>query len=322
MAIGEGRTVFLDGLLVTREHLNHLQDTLLADVVQVRQTAGLGKVCFGLKVEAGDAGKVKINPGTAFDAQGRPVIVPAVQQLAVAFGDVQTLFLAAAFVLKSDLVISGTPTILKNDFLVELRKTPPPYADFGVRVAELHAQPGGFTIVQSGDWFLPPLDHRHSDKFLDDPVGGFRFDGQPLGLQPPQFDSGFLSVPLGGELTLVHGLNTINLMVEMQGRVDGVITTKGRGGSFWYDLPGPQQIRLARSNDPGPLDMRVILWSSIRLALVQWRRWQTQVPTKSWSSALRSPWTEAGPELSAGASSFNLSGHNYLKGEITWQNLQ
>jgi hypothetical protein len=258
----EGKTRFLDGMRVAQEHLDNLQDTLLAGLIQLRQAIGSGKVCLGFKVQPGDPGKVVVGPGIAFDRQSRPLVMDRTFVGPVDFAGAQVLSLVVAYVLRSDLAVNGVPTVLRNDVNIEARPAPPPYADDAVIFAQLHArQDGGFDIVQNGDWYLAPLDHQHSGQFLDDPSRGFRFDGHPLGLGVPRFDSGFLTVAPDQELRLTHGLNTTNLLVQVQSRSsDGTISCAGLGSKFWYGLPGPQEVRLRRSSAKGDMDLRVTLW--------------------------------------------------------------
>jgi hypothetical protein len=257
----EGKTRFLDGMRVARQHLDNLQDTLLAGIVELRGAIGAGKVCFGLKTEPAEGGKIHVTPGFAIDRQGRPVVVPEALDLAVAVAEAQTVQVVAAYVLKADAVVSGIPTILSNGVKVETRADPPPYADDAVVFAQLRGRADGFDIVQKGDWYLAPLDHGHSGAFLDDPARGFRYDGHSVGFGAPQFDSGFLPVGPGQELRLAHGLNTVDLLVQLQSRgADGSISCHGLGTDFWYELPGPQEIRLRRQGGEGGLDLRVMLW--------------------------------------------------------------
>ncbi len=255
----EGKTRFLDGMRVAREHLDNLQDTLLAGLIHLRQSIGAGRVCWGLKAEQGSAG-VRVGAGFALDRQARPLIVTGDLEIAVNFGGAPSLYLVAAYALGTDLPVNGIPTVLLNNVKVETRSAAPPYADDAVVFAQLLARTGGFDIVQKGDWYLPPLDHTHSGQFLTDPDRGYRFDGHPIGLGPPRYDSGFLTVGPGNDLRLAHGLNTLNLLVQVQSRKgDGTISAQGMGTSFWYELPGSQEIRL-HNGGSGDLDLRAMLW--------------------------------------------------------------
>src|SRR5436189_2865737 len=65
----DARTQFVDGLRVTADHLQHLQDRLRDAMRDVRQTIGYSKVAWGLHVTAPD-GEVAITPGVAFAQSG------------------------------------------------------------------------------------------------------------------------------------------------------------------------------------------------------------------------------------------------------------
>src|ERR671918_1848611 len=65
----DARTEFLDGLRVTADHLQHLQDRLREAVVDLRRTVGLGKIAWGLRAELVGA-TIQLAPGCAFAPSG------------------------------------------------------------------------------------------------------------------------------------------------------------------------------------------------------------------------------------------------------------
>lgn len=255
-----GRTLFQDGMRVAREHLDHLQDTALDAGFQAREAAGPGRVCSGFRVEAAAPGSVTVGPGLAFDRQDRPISLDAARTMTPDFGAGTRVFMVLTHLLRSRGLENGVPTLLYDDAAIETRTAAPPYQDDGVVFAQLDKGVSGIAVTQSGDWFLPPLDHGHRGIFLLR-EGRWRFDGHPLGLGAAAFDSGFVPVEAGAGATLVHGLQATDLMVQMQSRrPDGVVTTAGLGQSFWYELADPQQIRLVRGPGTGALDLRVTVW--------------------------------------------------------------
>ncbi len=256
-----GRTRFVDGMRVAREHLEHLQDVLLGHVAGGRETVGLGKVCHGLQVTVQQDGSVSVGPGLAIDAQGRALAVPEAQTPAVDFGGGATLHLVLLYSLRAEGVVTGVPTLLFDDVTIEARSAAPPYQDDAVVFARLDKMEAGVSVTQLGQWYLPPLDHGHTGSFVVR-QGRWRYDGDPVGSSStPLFDSGFLSVATGGDVTLVHGLDTMDLAVQVQARrVDGVVTVQGLGQSFWYELLDGQRIRLARSGEGDPLELRAAIW--------------------------------------------------------------
>jgi len=260
-----GRTVFRDGMRVAREHLEHLQDVALAGGSQARAACGMGKVSYGFRVEATAATTVSVGPGLAFDPQARALELAAARDMPVDLRSSPRQFLVVRHAVRTDGLVDGVPTLVFDDVSIEPRVAPPPYSDDAVVFARLDADAGAgageIAVTQLGDWYLPPLDHGHSGAFgLQN--GRFRFDGRPLGQPGPSFDSGFVAVGPDHFVQLTHGLNTRELVVQVQARrPDGVITTAGLGQAFWYELVSDTAVRLVRGGDtPGPLDVRVSIW--------------------------------------------------------------
>jgi len=133
-----GRTRFVDGMRVAREHLEHLQDVLLGHVAGGRETVGLGKVCHGLQVTVQQDGSVSVGPGLAIDAQGRALAIPEAQTPAVDFGGGATLHLVLLYSLRAEGVVTGVPTLPlagEKDVIVGAART--------VKVPALAAVPPG-----------------------------------------------------------------------------------------------------------------------------------------------------------------------------------
>ncbi len=257
----EGKTRFQNGMRVTREHLEHLQDMWIAAAMQLRATVGVGRVSYGLKVEVLAPDKVRVGAGLAFDRQARPMALEQDSELALDFGAGSALFLVLGYQLRSEALLNGEPTLLYNDVKLEVRVAAPPYQDDVVVFCELSRQQSGVEAIQKGEWYLPPLDHGHSGAFILDAAQRWRYDGHPLGFAGPRFDSGFVAVAAASETRLVHGLQSTNLLVQIQARLpDGSITTRGLGQDFWYELLGEQEIRLARSAATASMELRATLW--------------------------------------------------------------
>src|SRR5690242_19356990 len=62
----DGHTQFVDGLRVTADHLNNLQDRLHEAILDLRRTIGVGCVGWGLRASLNNSGKVGLEPGMAF----------------------------------------------------------------------------------------------------------------------------------------------------------------------------------------------------------------------------------------------------------------
>lgn len=257
----EGGTRFLDGMRVAREHLEHLQDSLRTGVIELREALGLGRVVYGFKVDIGEPTTVVVSPGLAIDAHGRPLSLEEERSLTLEFGENDTLYFAARHVLRAEAMVDGIPTLLFNDLTLETKTMPPPYDDGSVVFAGVRLDESGPATFQKGEWYLPPLNHGHTGAFVED-AGRWRFDGHPLGGSfEPLFDSGFLPVDPGESVSLVHGLKSLDLLVQLQARAGEVITTRGYGDGYYYELPDPQEIRLVRSDDTeGELELRAVIW--------------------------------------------------------------
>src|SRR5512140_1791560 len=88
----DARTQFFDGLRVSAEHLQHLQDRLRESVLDVRNALGLGRVAWGLRATLNGT-SVDLAPGVAFARDGVRLAVDAPQSLPVPDGPDGTLAL-------------------------------------------------------------------------------------------------------------------------------------------------------------------------------------------------------------------------------------
>jgi hypothetical protein len=259
----EGRVRFLDGMRVTIEHMEHLQALWLSAAVQLRKAIGTGKVSYGLRVEPAPDNKVKVGSGLAFDRKGHPLALEEEREVALDFGVSKTLYLTLVYAQRSGGIVNGVPTLVFNELKIVTRADAPPYTDDAVVFAELQGGDGAVSVVQRGEWYMPPLDHGHSGEFKLDAGLRWRYDGHALASQAPRFDSGFIPVPASSHVQLIHGLKTTHLVVQLQARREnGIITTEGFGERFWYELVGDQEVHLSRrpGGDEENLELRVMLW--------------------------------------------------------------
>ena len=234
-----GRTRFQAGMRVSREHLDHLQDTLLDAVRHVRESAGVGRVIFGLQV-AVEGDVATVGPGAAVDRSARLLSSPDTVKVTVS----GSCYLVVRHRLRSQGLVRGVPTLLFDDAVIEARAERP--EDDAV----VFARVDGGAVTQLGEWYLPPLAHRHSGAFLERD-GRWRYDGDPLGLPAARFDSGWVSPD-----TFAHGLGTDDLAVHLQARRNGVITVEGLGSAYWYELPDADHIRLVGKD----VELRAVAW--------------------------------------------------------------
>ena len=266
-----GRVAFLDGMRISREHLEHLQSYLHLAALQLREGVGEGKVVHGLKTEPSGA-ILKIGPGLAFDAFGRPLALDEAKELTPVFGNAEALYAVLAHDLRYGQFFKGFPTVITDHVKLELRAAPPPYADGAVRFAEVRpalapatpdapAAEAPFRVTQTGRWYLPPLDHGHSGKFYQDAQSRLRYDGDPMGLAGAMYDSGFIHVAPGDRIHIRHGLMGRDFLAQLEARSEnGLITNHGSGRDYWYDLPADGEAVIARTKHKEYSLFRLRLW--------------------------------------------------------------
>ena len=267
MEAAHGRVAFLDGMRISREHLEHLQTYLHLAVLQLRETVGEGKVSHGLKAELAE-GNLKVSPGLALDAFGRPLALAEVRTLPLPAGET-VLYAVLAHDLRYGEFFKGFPTVITDHVKLEFRVVAPPYADGAVRFAELRPAPpaaaGAATpaklLVQSGAWYLAPLDHGHSGRFVTDAQSRMRYDGHPLGVAGAMYDSGFIVIPPGGTVYLKHGLRGQDFLAQLEAASEhGIITNHGSGRDYWYALPADGEALITRTKHKEYTRFRLRLW--------------------------------------------------------------
>ena len=284
MEAPSGRVAFLDGMRISREHLEHLQAYLRLGVFQLRETVGEGRVAHGLKTKAapGTPGNIQVSPGLALDAFGRPLSLDTARTLPVDLGTAPVLYAVLAHDLRYGEFFKGFPTVITDHVKLELRSAAPPYADGGVRFAEIRPAPvsavgavtpagaatpaapagaSGLLIAQAGEWYLPPLDHGHSGRFYQDEQARMRYDGHPLGLAGAMYDSGFVHIEPGGSVHLRHGLRGQDFLTQLEAANEhGMITNHGSGRDFWYELPSDGEAVISRTKHKEYSRFRLRLW--------------------------------------------------------------
>src|SRR5688572_24838279 len=106
----DARTLFVTGLRVTADHLQHAQDRLREAVLDIRRTIGLGRIAWGLRVTA--AGEhVRVEPGLAFAPDGVRLAVDTERSLAVPGDGDWRIVLSAANHDTESLRVNGVPTL-------------------------------------------------------------------------------------------------------------------------------------------------------------------------------------------------------------------
>ncbi|MGE4560329.1 MAG: hypothetical protein AB7E77_09015, partial [Desulfobulbus sp.] len=208
----DAKSYFVDGLRVTPEHLNHMQEVLAQAVQDLRCALGFDRIAWGLRLLVGEDGTtVTLSRGLAFSASGCRLAVaqdvtlqlPAGtssegegdQQFQVILrgsnhdqpmarvGEVQTIVFADTSVL----VAALGEEVVADDFVA------------GTLTRDAS---GKVTAQQANIQFLAPAYHGHSGDHFQDGAGAWRYDGAvietttipgpqgPAGPQGPQGEQG------------------------------------------------------------------------------------------------------------------------------------
>src|SRR4051812_21519888 len=177
----DARTQFVDGLRVSAEHLQHLQDRLREAVLDVRNAFGLGHVAWGLRATLG-GGAVELTPGVAFARDGVRRAVDSPLTLAVPAGPDGPLavVLRAVHGDREALRVDGVPTVLTVDTHAAVGAVPAASELGALVVATLTRSGGELTISQEHAPFVARGAHGHSGTFVQDTEGRWHWDGDPI----------------------------------------------------------------------------------------------------------------------------------------------
>ena len=178
----DAHSQFVDGLRVTADHLQHLQDRLRESVQDLRRTVGLGRVGWGLRVTL-VAGKVQIDPGTAFARSGVRLAVDSALSLDLAGVALPARVVArAANTDTTALRVGGTPTLVKLLTSVSLEPDGGPALNDDAlllaRVTQTGADPPA--LSQADALFVASGNHAHSGQHVQDEQGRWHYDGPLL----------------------------------------------------------------------------------------------------------------------------------------------
>ncbi len=197
----DARAQFVDGLRVTADHLIHLQDRLREGILDLRRSVGLGRISWGLRVQAGEsAGTVTLTPGVAFSPSG--VRLSLDSPLALSLPDGPGPFRVLLRASNSDreaLRVDSVPTLilLATAATIEPQAGPDPGPD-ALAVARLSRDGAALTITQEDGLFAATGYHRHSGQHVQDAQGRWHFDGPVLDIGPgtgPRGDPGPQGAP-------------------------------------------------------------------------------------------------------------------------------
>jgi hypothetical protein len=189
----DAKSYFVDGLRVTPEHLNHMQEVLAQGISDLRCALGCNRIAWGVRLLVSADGKtVTLSKGLALSPAGRrlvvnedtvlkitPIMVPGevIEPVAPEYqvvlratnhdqplariGDVQTIIFADTTIL----VLSKNALLEKDDLVV------------GTIAGSAFDT---YKVIQNDALFLCPSYHGHSGDHFQDANGVWRFDGTAI----------------------------------------------------------------------------------------------------------------------------------------------
>jgi len=256
----QAKVIFYDGQRVRREDLEFLQNNLLQNQTLLGAALGQIGVCWGFKVNAVDNSNISVGEGLAYDAFSRPIINLEQKNLPITLTD-DSLFVYVKYVPEISNEKNGQPVRVENSFELILYGEEGINTNGAVAIAQIRPREDGYDIIQKGEWYIPPLNSTHSGRFFEDRKGQWRYDGDPVvSAITPDFDSDWISLDANSDINIPHALASNNLLVQLQTNVTGdIITNKGNGVDFYYELHDTSIIRLFNLTDQS-IQLNVKLW--------------------------------------------------------------
>jgi hypothetical protein len=180
---GDARTIFIDGMRVTADHMDHLEQRLQEAVRDLRRVVGFRRIAWGLRVSV-QGSTVTVEPGVAFAPQGARLSIDSLAQVNLPAG--QAPFRVILKAVESDreaLRVGDQPTLilLETKIIVEPAGAPDPDAD-SLIIARLETINNALTAVQDPSLFSTSGFHQHSGGFVAGPDGFSYFDGPKVAI--------------------------------------------------------------------------------------------------------------------------------------------
>ncbi len=178
----DARTQFLEGLRVTADHLQHLQDRLRESVEDLRVIVGPGRIAWGLRVEI-DQGNVAISQGVAIAPAGGRLAVPSEIQLKEPEGEgLWRVVLEGQMSDHTTLRLDDTPTLILREVAATVEAV-----DGGrllgpdaLVIATLENTGETNQVVQADSLFVARGSHTHSGNHMQDEAGRWFYDGAEI----------------------------------------------------------------------------------------------------------------------------------------------
>jgi predicted flap endonuclease-1-like 5' DNA nuclease len=214
------RTFFEVPSRILPRHFNHLQESTLEALRQIRIALGTGLIFYGLGVEV-DRGEVLVNPGMAIDGRGDPLIVNQTWRAVVPAG-VGPHYLALAYKARIDESSEHGEPIIESDSVEFRWLTARPDDESLVLLVVVSRAPNRQLVLD--DRLIrraAPLAHHHSGVVRPDPTGYLRFTGPPVVESEPAVRPAHLNLALdrlrGELLARIEQLNAAIERLEAAG---------------------------------------------------------------------------------------------------------
>src|ERR1043165_3370009 len=177
----DARTQFVDGLRVTAEHLQHLQDRLRESVLDVRNAFGLGRIAWGLRASLNGT-SVDVTPGVAFAPGGERLAIDSPVSVAVPAGPDGSVavILRGVHGDKQSLRFNGLPTVITLETHTEVGAAPLASDPDRLVIATVARSGGNLTLAQDDALFVAVGTHTHSGNHIQDSEGRWHFDGAAI----------------------------------------------------------------------------------------------------------------------------------------------
>ncbi len=175
----DARSQFVPGLLVTADHLQHLQDRLRESLLDLRRTVGLGHIGWGLVLRVAD-GQLLLEPGVALSPGGVRLALDTAVGLGAPLPG-QRVVLRATNSDRAALRVGNTPTLI--NLLAAATCEADDASAVGpdaLVVARIIDSGGNPTVQQDAALFVAAGTHTHSGEHRQDAQGRWYFDGATL----------------------------------------------------------------------------------------------------------------------------------------------
>jgi hypothetical protein len=175
---GDARTIFIDGMRVTADHMDHLEQRLQEAIRDLRRVVGFRRIAWGLRVSV-QGNTVTVEPGVAFAPNGARRNVDSLAQRNLPEG--QPPFRVLLKAVESDRAAlrvgdQRTLVLVETRIIVESASAPDPDAD-SLIIARLETVNNALTALQDPSLFSTSGFHQHSGGFVAGSDGVSYFDG-------------------------------------------------------------------------------------------------------------------------------------------------